>query len=148
MIEGVITDLVPKGKYDIELETYGILGFVYASYMDSSPKLYLKTLPSFNECVDYFLHASAPFLKINKRQDICLSLFYNPYFNELYTIVKEQGRQFPKGRKKFLIKYLLSYLADPIWLKLTFVDEIREHFLKYNSFNRSQEMIEILKKQI
>ena len=113
--------------------------------MDSSPKLYLKTLPSFNECINYFLSASAPFLKINKRQDICLSLFYNPYFNELYTIVKEQGRQFPKGRKKFLIKYLLSYLADPIWLKLTFVDEIREHFLKYNSFNRSQEMIDILK---
>lgn len=145
MIEGVITDLVPKGEYNIELETYGTLGFAYASYMDSSPKLYLKTLPSFNECINYFLNASAPFLKINKRQDICLSLFYNPYFNELYTIVKEQGRQFPKGRKKFLIKYLLSYLADPIWLKLTFVDEIREHFLKYNSFNRSQEMIDILK---
>lgn len=145
MIEGVITDLVPKGEYNIELETYGTLGFAYASYMDSSPKLYLKTLPSFNECINYFLSASAPFLKINKRQDICLSLFYNPYFNELYTIVKEQGRQFPKGRKKFLIKYLLSYLADPIWLKLTFVDEIREHFLKYNSFNRSQEMIDILK---
>ena len=145
MIEGVITDLVPKGEYNIELETYGILGFAYASYMDSSPKLYLKTLPSFNECINYFLSASAPFLKINKKQDICLSLFYNPYFNELYTIVKEQGRQFPKGRKKFLIKYLLSYLADPIWLKLTFVDEIREHFLKYNSFNRSQEMIDILK---
>lgn len=145
MIEGVITDLVPKGEYNIELETYGTLGFAYASYMDSSPKLYLKTLPSFNECINYFLSASAPFLKINKRQDICLSLFYNPYFNELYTIVKKQGRQFPKGRKKFLIKYLLSYLADPIWLKLTFVDEIREHFLKYNSFNRSQEMIDILK---
>ena len=145
MIEGVITDLVPKGEYNIELETYGTLGFAYASYMDSSPKLYLKTLPSFNECINYFLSASAPFLKINKKQDICLSLFYNPYFNELYTIVKEQGRQFPKGRKKFLIKYLLSYLADPIWLKLTFVDEIREHFLKYNSFNRSQEMIDILK---
>ena len=33
MIEGVITDLVPKGEYNIELETYGTLGFAYASYM-------------------------------------------------------------------------------------------------------------------
>ena len=145
MIEGVITDVVPKGKYNIELETYGILGFAYASYMDSSPKLYLKTLPSFNECINYFLNASAPFLKINKKQDICLSLFYNPYFNEFYTTVKKYGSQFRKGRKKFLIKYLLSYLADPIWFKIYCIDEIREHFLKYNSFNRSQEMIDILK---
>lgn len=145
MIKGVITDLVPKGEYNIELETYGTLGFAYASYMDSSPKLYLKTLPSFNECINYFLNASAPFLKINKKQDICLSLFYNPYFNEFYTTVKKYGSQFPKGRKKFLIKYLLSYLADPTLLVPPCSEEIIEHFSKYNSFNRSQEMIDILK---
>ena len=146
MIEGKITD---KDFYDykIELSTYGKLGFAYSTYMDSNPKLYLKNLPDFEEIVNYFLSTSVPFLKLDKKQDICLSLFYNPYFTEFYEMIKKNSIKISRGRKRFLIKHLLSYLADPLQYQgiIAYCDDEREHYIKYDIFNRSKELIDILK---
>ena len=113
---------------------------------NSNVYLFVKDLPSFNTVYDYFLSCKVPFLKINKQQDICLSLFYDPYFNEFYKEIIKDSKSIPEHRKNFLIKYLLSSLSDPIQYQIInqYCDVEKKHFLKYDLFNRSKELMQIL----
>ncbi|MBU1093241.1 MAG: hypothetical protein KKH01_02130 [Firmicutes bacterium] len=45
----------------IILETFGLLGFLYSTYRDSSPKLYLNELPAFEIIYRTFMNIKARF---------------------------------------------------------------------------------------
>ncbi|MFA7032491.1 MAG: hypothetical protein WC201_02910 [Bacilli bacterium] len=145
-IDGFISDKDIDGNYLI-FETYGKLGFAYSvSYMDSDPKVYLKKMPTFNEVYAYFMSCKTHFLKINKSQDICLSLFYNPYFEEFYLRLKNDIKNISNNRLKFLKKYLLSDFADPIQYRgiIEMNVEEKEYYITHDIFNKSKELLQLI----
>ena len=134
VIDGFISDKVIEGEY-IVLTTYSKLGFAYSiSYRDAVSQVFLKKLPSFMEVYNYFMSCKSQLLKINKSQDICLSLFYNPYFSEFYSKLKTDIGNISKNRLKAIRRLLLAYLADPIQYKniVNFDMADKEHYIKYN----------------
>ena len=149
IIDGVITDTKPVGEF-IQLNICPKIGLKYISaknfVIGSNVFLFIKEIPPFDAVYEYFLSCSAPLLKMNKKQDICLTLFYDPYFNEFYEAIINNVNNISKNRKNFIIKYLLSYLADP--LKYQVISELntaeKEHYLKYDLFNRSKKLIQLL----
>lgn len=145
-IDGFIADTEIAGEY-IVLDLYGKLGFSYSvSYIDSNPKLYLKSMPSFDEVYANFMSHKICFLKINLQQDMCLSLFYNPYFEEFYDRVKTDIMKISKNRLKFLRKYLLAYLADPIQFKakMYYNTPEKKYFIEHNIYDKSKELIDLI----
>jgi hypothetical protein len=129
-------------------ETFGKLGFAYSTYRDSVPKVYLYELPAFNAVYQYFMSCRSCLLNLNKNQDICLSLFYNPYFDEFYTKLKTDVgmEKVSNNRLKFLKRYLLTYLADLIQNKIAMNYETgaKEHYIKHDIFNRSSELLKLI----
>jgi len=78
-------------------------------------------------------------------------LFYNPYFSEFYTILKKESKIIPLHRKKFLINYLLKYLADSSTKEIITDQSIvidgqcREIYTNQDMYLKSNELLKILK---
>lgn len=146
VIDGYISDK-HENKKDIIYDTYGKLGFAYSTFRDSNPKVYLKSLPSFESIYNYFMSCRICFLKLNKQQDLCLSLFYNPYFDAFYNRLKKDIKNIVENRKTFLKKYLLSYLADPNYYKaiIDFNMDSKDYYLTHAVYERSNELLLLLK---
>ena len=156
-IEGIITYEDIKGDY-IVLEPYGKLASLYSVYDakggDITAKLYLRAMPSFDDVYNCFMSCSAWFLKMNKTQDICLSLFYNPFFTEFYERIKTDVNGIPKSRLNFLKNNMLNYLADEMQYKII-VEEMkslypspwfRNYYIEKDIYNKSKELLELLSK--
>ncbi|MDR3293370.1 MAG: hypothetical protein LBT20_04615 [Clostridiales bacterium] len=149
-IEGFISDKEIKDDGYIVLKIIlGKLGYAYSvSYMDAEPKIYLKSMPSFEDVYSYFMSCRAWLLKINKLQDICLSLLFDPYFNELYERLKSDIDNIHPNRLRFLRKQLLEYLANPINHKRhTYGDaeySDTKIYLENDMYNRSNEVLKII----
>lgn len=106
--------------------------------------LFVKEMPLFEEVYQYFMSCSAMFLKLNKKQDICLSLFYDPYFEQFYHKLKADIKAIRNNRKKFLMKYFLTYLAAPstyMAYNNYYAEDDKNHYMSNNMFNRSKELI-------
>ena len=105
-------------KYPICLDTYGYLGLKYTKNLmeddDKDMYLFLKKLPNFEEVFSTFMNESVKIFRSNKNLDICLSLFYDPYFNEFYNKIKQCYFQMGARKKRYLINNMLKYLADDI----------------------------------
>lgn len=145
-IDGFISDKKIKGNY-LVYDTYGKIGFAYSvSYMDAEPKVYLKNLPNFENIYQYFLSCNSLFLKLNEKQDICLSLFYKPYFEEFYEKIKVDFKNISKNRRYVLKKFLLADLANPFFYKLILkkVTKDCEYYLQHDIFKKSNELLQIL----
>jgi hypothetical protein len=150
-INGFITDKKISGDYVI-FDVFDYLGFWYSSDVQNGAdvKLYLERLPSFDDVYLCFMKYRFWGLKFNKKQDICLSLLYNPYFTEFYERVKKDAYFIPKNRKRFIKRFLLKYLADPNYLKSAvennMVDEsVKNYFIDKDIFSKSRELSELLK---
>ena len=52
------------------------VGFLYQNTVESNVRLYMHSLPSFDEVYSRFMEFKVPFLKYNKEQDICLTLLF------------------------------------------------------------------------
>lgn len=81
--------------------------------------------------------------------DICLSLFYQPYFIEFYEYVKLKKDTITANKKKFIIKNMLEYLADDMQFQIIverdMIDKsVREYYIQKDIHKKSKELIELL----
>lgn len=147
-IEGVFSG-DELDDYPVCLNTYGQMGLKYAKNLDENVHLNLKEIPVFESILDVYIKESGAVFKNHKILDICLSLFYLPYFEELYSNIMQYGNQFSKRGKKYLIQNMLNYLADDmqyeIIVKRDMIDHnVREYYIQKGIYEKSKEMIKIL----
>lgn len=151
-IEGIFSSDT-LNEYPICLDTYGYLGLKYTKNLieddDKDMYLFLKKLPSFEEVFNIFMNESVKIFRSNKNLDICLSLFYNPYFNEFYNKIKQCYFQIGARKKKYLIKNMLKYLADDIYYKIIVVmnaygDRLSNYYIKKDIYAKSKELLRLI----
>ena len=111
--------------------------------------LYIKEVPSFETVYNKFMNQIIPCLGINKQQDICLSLFYDPYFDDFYKKVEQFYTEIANNRKRFLIKNFLNFLADETTFKIFLeVDsKDKENYFQKDMFNKSKQLLNLLSKR-
>lgn len=111
--------------------------------------LYIKEVPSFETVYNKFMEQKIPCLGISKEQDICLSLFYDPYFDNFYKKVEQFHAEIANNRKKFLIKHFLCFLADESTLKMFSEADSREkeNYFQKDMFNKSKQLLNLLSKR-
>ena len=116
-IEGIFSSDT-LNEYPICLDTYGYLGVKYTKNLmeddDKDMYLFLKKLPSFEEVFSTFMNESVKIFRSNKNLDICLSLFYDPYFNEFYNKIKQCYFQIGTRTKKYLINNIVTLLNNSL----------------------------------
>lgn len=110
-------------------------------------------MPSFEEVLSTFMNESVKIFRSNKNLDICLSLFYNPYFNEFYNKIKQCYFQIGARKKKYLIKNMLKYLADDIYYKIIVVmnaygDKLSNYYIKKDIYAKSKELLRLIDNKI
>lgn len=108
--------------------------------------LYIKEVPSFETVYNKFMSQKIPCLGISKQQDICLSLFYDPYFDNFYKKVEQFYGGIANNRKKFLMKYFLTFLADEATLKMFLETDSKdkENYFRKDMFNKSKQLLNLL----
>lgn len=108
--------------------------------------LYIKEVPSFETVYNKFMSQKIPCLGISKQQDICLSLFYDPYFDNVYKKVEQFHGEMANNRKKFLIKYFLKFLADESTFKMFLESDSKEkeNYFQKDMFNKSKQLLNLL----
>lgn len=132
------------------MDTYGQLGLKYATYRDEHIMLYLKELPDFEMVFNIFMNESMFFLKTKKNIDICLSLFYKPYFDDFYNRIKQCSNQIKITKKKYLIKNMLKYLADDIQYEIIvnrnmINNDLRDYYIEKDINVKSKELLSLIK---
>lgn len=92
-------------------------------------------------------------LKMNKTQDICLSLFYNPFFTEFYEKIKANVNGISTNRLNFLKNNMLKYLADDtqyeiiVKRNMKFISPwLRNYYIEKDIYNKSKELLELMSK--
>lgn len=144
-------------EYPICLDTYGYLGLKYTKNLmeddDKDMYLFLKKLPSFEEVFSTFMNESVKIFRNNKNLDICLSLFYDPYFDEFYNKIKQCYFQIGARKKKYLIKNMLKYLADDIYYKIIVVmnaygNMLSNYYIKKDIYAKSKELLRLIDNKI
>lgn len=140
-------------EYPICLDTYGYLGLKYTKNLmeddDKDMYLFLKKLPSFEEVFSTFMNESVKIFRSNKNLDICLSLFYNPYFNEFYNKIKQCYFQMGARKKRYLINNMLKYLAGDIHYNDIVVmnlcgDRLSNYYIKKDIYAKSKELLRLI----
>lgn len=136
--------------YAICLDTYGQLGLKYASYKDENIKLFLKEMPNFEMVFNVFMNESIIAFKSNKILDICLSLFYKPFFDDFYNKVKQHSIQIAVAKKKYLIRNMLKYLADDMHYEIivsrNLIDNsLRDYYIEKDIYIKSNELLKLIK---
>lgn len=152
-INGKITDKIMTDDY-LSFECMAQIGFNYSSDVRSGTNVrtYIKAMPTFSEVYDCFMNSKIILNLRNKQVDICLSLFYDPYFYEICSKIKAD-KNISTKKAKYLIKHLLTYLANPYHYK-AIVDEglcgeqIREFYIKNDFYNKSKELIALLEQRL
>jgi len=157
--EGFISDQVDESKSDeyLVFHTFGSMEIKYSHYNEfdektyKNPQLYMRVLPSFEEVYESFVSLSKfPFVH-GKAKDVCLSLLYNPYFEEFYDKMKKEFRNLSWYQKKLLENHMLKYLADRVQygmiveLNANFFPSTREYYVKKDIYNKSRELLSIFK---
>lgn len=151
-IEGIFSSDT-LNEYPICLDTYGYLGLKYTKNLmeddDKDMYLFLKKLPSFEEVFSTFMNESVKIFRNNKNLDICLSLFYDPYFDDFYNKIKQCYFQIGARKKKYLIKNMLKYLADDIYYKIIVVmnaygDMLSNYYIKKDIYAKSKELLRLI----
>ena len=99
------------------------------------------------------MNESVKIFRSNKNLDICLSLFYDPYFNEFYNKIKQCYFQIGTRKKKYLIKNMLKYLADDIYYKIIVVmnaygDRLSNYYIKKGIYAKSKELLRLIDNKI
>lgn len=147
-IEGIFTSEVIS-NYSICVDTYGYLGLKYASYRDENINLLLKEMPNFEMVFSTFINESIMLFRSNMNLDICLSLFYKPYFDDFYHKIKQCFNHISRLKKKYLKKNMLSYLADDMQYEIivnrNLIDErLRDYYIEKNIYSKSKELLELI----
>lgn len=155
-IEGIFS-CDTLNDYPICLDTYGYLGLKYTKNLmeddDKDMYLFLKKLPGFEEVFSTFMNESVKIFRSNKNLDICLSLFYDPYFDKFYNKIKQCYFQIGARKKKYLIKNMLKYLADDIYYKIIVVmnaygDKLSNYYIKKDIYAKSKELLRLIDNKI
>lgn len=82
--------------------------------------------------------------------DICLSLFYKPYFDDFYDKIKQCSNQISVAKERHLIKYILKYLADDTQYEIivnrdTIDKSIRAYYIENDIHAKSKELLELIR---
>lgn len=156
-IEGFISDQINNdeiGEY-VVYRTYRKMMTKYSHYDELDPKtykepqLYIKEVPSFDETYEMFMSYNSLNLTKNRAQDICLSLFYNPYFEEIYDKIRKNYKNIPKNKLRYLAKKLFECLADPVQYRIIveiniFDKPTKNYYIEKDIFNKSNELLKLI----
>lgn len=150
-IDGFITDEeIINGDYYV-FETPAEIALLYCSDIrcGTEVRTYIRNLPSFDEVYECFINCKRVFIKKNRIRDICLSLFFQPYFSEFYDRVKSDKNILSKYQKKLLKKYLLNHFASEIHCKaimdFDFVrKELKQWYIEKDIYKKSIELLALL----
>lgn len=150
MINGIITDDHAPTGY-VCFDTIPTIGIFYCSDVQngSRVKTYIKDLPEFEEVYRHFINCKiVPFYR-NKQLDICLSLFYKPYFDNFYYKIKKSFNKISYIKKEYLKKYMLNYLADDMRYEAIvnrkLIDEsLKAYYIEKNIYSRSKELLKLI----
>ena len=147
-IEGVFSSKM-LSDYPICIDTYGYLAVKHMSFMDENVKLLLKKMPDFETVFDTFVNKTIAGFIFNNILDVCLSLFYKPYFDEFYDKIKQCFNQISILKKKYLKKHMLEYLADDtqyeIIVKRKMIDKsVRDYYVEKGIYAKSKELLEVI----
>lgn len=148
-IEGGFFEQSP-GEDFIRFRAFPKIGAYYVSSKNfvlgiGEVDLYIRKVPPFEVIYNYFMGFTA--LKSTKQQDICMSLFYDPYFNEFYETLKKDYAIISENRKIFLLKNFLLWITAPSTYVLfdKFMDnDTKEYYFKNNIFYKSKELVNLL----
>ena len=82
--------------------------------------------------------------------DICLSLFYKPYFDDFYERMKQDYSRISVSKKKYLVKNMLMYLADDIQyesiVNRDMIDKnVRDYYIEKGIYVKSKELLGLMK---
>lgn len=151
-LDGFITDQTINNKDYSVFITPADIGFLYSSDIRGGKevKTYVNNLPSFEEIYDCFLSCKNTILKKNRLQDICLSLFFHPYFTEFYVRIKRDADFLPHNKKIILNKYLLDDLSNVYHYKGIMEYDVgglklKQWYIENDIFNKSNELKSLLK---
>ena len=151
MINGIITDNnVPEGY--VCFDTIPTIGIFYCSDVRNGTgvKTYVKDLPEFETVYKHFINCKiVPFFR-NKQLDICVSLFYMPYFDVFYERIKQEHDRISLSKKKYLVKYMLMYLADDMQYESivcrNLIDKnLRDYYIEKDIYVKSKELLKLIK---
>lgn len=98
----------------------------------------------------FLLSTKFPLFKTNKQLDICLTLFFSPYFDEFYKEVLNHSSKIPSRHRKYLTKNLLFWLSSAVYYNIVYQtyafcdSSTKDHFIKKDIYNKSKELIELL----
>lgn len=147
MIKGIITDHnIPEGY--LVFDTLPTIGIFYSSDSRNGTdvKTCVKELPDFEEVYNYFLECKTFSFIFHKKLDICLSLFYQPYFDEFYKKVKQSYLKISTFKKKYLIKHMLKYFSGIWMIEAEIIPQTaKDYYLEKDIYNKSKELLELLK---
>lgn len=150
-IEGVFSS-ESLHKYPVVLEPLASVSITYGNILDDETKLRLSTMPCFDEVMQCFIAARTPVAIKSLQLDICLSLFYNPYFSEFYEYIKADGSIksiFGARKIKYMISRMLNYLSDDIYYEMIVTrngidDKTRDYYIKNDIWQKSKELLKLL----
>ncbi len=151
MINGIITDNnVPEGY--VCFDTIPSIGIFYCSDVRNGTvvKTCVKDLPEFAEVYKHFVDCKIVSFFRNKQLDICLSLFYKPYFDDFYERMKQDYSRISVSKKKYLVKNMLMYLADDIQyesiVNRDMIDKsVRDYYIEKGIYVKSKELLGLMK---
>lgn len=153
-INGFFSDKIIEDGY-MNFNSLASIGFFYSSDIrnGTNVRVYLKELPKFDVLYDFFLSSNKNIFFRNKNLDICLSLFYDPYFLEFYNRLKSDIELNIISLKnlKYIKKYMLDYLANPYHFHSIVEenlcgDDLRNYYKEKDLFNKSKELLNLYNK--
>lgn len=144
-------DISKYDAYDVHWKIATGLRYGADPYLGTGTTIYVAKNITFQDVYTYFLNHSTFCINMGDfrfREDIdcCLTLFYNPFFVELYHTLKENIDNIPIKKLKVIEKCILKELASDRVRRQN--DNMpmsgREIYISQHMYDRSNELIALI----
>ena len=148
-------DAAPAGF--VSYPVAALIGRRYETRFESNVRVYAPAGIDFNEVWYAFSVGRVGFLDLGliryrKMMDCCLSLLYQPFFDDLYLQIKNAIGGIPKRKRKTIEKKILRFYVDP--KRLAIVKLLTERgvpvagydfFEEHGVYEKSKELIDLIR---
>lgn len=145
-------DISKYDAYDVHWKIATGLRYGADPYLGTGTTIYVAKNITFQDVYTYFLNHSTFCINMGDfrfREDIdcCLTLFYNPFFVELYHTLKENIDNIPIKKLKVIERHILKELASSR-IKDLYDDDLpvvgSEIYFNHCMYDRSKELIALI----
>ena len=148
-------DAAPAGF--VSYPVAALIGRRYETRLESNVRVYAPAGTDFNEVWYAFSVGRVGFLDLGliryrKMMDCCLSLLYQPFFDDLYRQIKNAIGGIPKRKRKTIEKKILRFYVDP--KRLAIVKLLTERgapvagydfFEEHGVYEKSKELLDLIR---